>query len=161
MFDVVPLDDVIRQGMVGSKFFWWYFHVERRPQWWFFIRVSTHGWCPCSSWAKYRNRICLFTVWMGFGQSEDTFPVSWLIWRLFRAKSGCEFSSTLSWRQLLNGYLGSRWGASMGHSWRVSFLLLFPIQWHTTVDQTTSDIGPNWNSLASIINLYVSTCFHR
>jgi len=50
-------------------------------------------------------------------------------WRLFRAKSGCEFSSTLFWRQLLNGYLGSRWGASMGHSWRVSFLLLFPIQW--------------------------------
>ena len=82
----------------------------------------------------------------------------------FRAKSGCEISLTPFLKNLIsNFYLNLRWGASIGHSWRVSFLLLFSmeIRCHKAFNQTTGDIAPKWDSLASIINLYASFCFRR
>lgn len=141
----------------------WYFHVDVRLLYrWSFIRVSTYGWCPCSSRGKCRNALGVFTLWMGLGESEITFHISWLVIEVcFRAKSGCErdhfFLTSIA--EFLSGSQDGvlRWDTAGG--WASCHHFLTRIRWHKTLDQTTGDIAPKWDSLASIINLYASACF--
>ena len=72
-----------------------------------------------------------------------------------RLKSGCKVPVNSYQTRFLRVIYDRRWGAQLGHSWRVSLPSIGRGIFLTVIlAQTTGDISTQWESLTAIINLW-------